>query len=247
MEVTKERCSSSDPCSGLSDVSGCINSSQLKSVNLGSHKLQKEAADAFIKMYNDMPEDVKSAVKLSDSYRPLKTQCNIFDWAHFQATKKRRKVGTAGTPVAFPGRSNHGWGRAIDISPRKVQKWIKENGPKYGWCWGEVKVEPWHFTFCGPGPNRDKNCDSFCTGKMTVDVSSGSSSEEPTTGDTSTSKIDTIDLLNPVDLIAGKGASDFFKSLGKMFKKKGETANDQQNQNITEDIQRINEIIRKVL
>jgi hypothetical protein len=247
LKVSRQACSSSDPCATNPTVSGCISDSKLKSTGVGNNKLQKEAADGFIKMYSDMPENIKKSVKFTDGYRPLKVQCNIFDFDHYEKTGKRRKKGTAGTPVATPGSSNHGWGRAIDISPDNVQKWIKENGPKYGWCWGEVKSEPWHFTFCGPGENRDKNCDSFCTGKMTVDISSGSSSDEPTTVDTSTSKVDTIDLLNPVDLIAGKGASDFFKSLGKMFKKKGETANDQQNQNITEDIQRINDIIKKVL
>jgi len=248
LKVSRQACSTSDPCTTNPGVSGCINDSNLKSVGVGGNKLQKDAANGFIKLYNDMPSDIKSSVRFTDSYRPLKVQCNIFDFDHYEKTGKRRKKGTSGTPVATPGSSNHGWGRAIDIFPENVQKHIKENGPKYGWCWGEVKSEPWHFTFCGPGPNRDKNCDSFCTEKMTVDTSSGSSSEEPTTGGTSTSKVDTIDLLNPVDLIAGKGASDFFKSLGKMFKKRGESANDQQKETqITENVDRINEIIRKVL
>jgi hypothetical protein len=180
LKVSRQACNTSDPCSTNPGVSGCINDSNLKSVGVGSHKLQKDAADGFIKMYADMPADIKSSVKLSDSYRPLKVQCNIFDFDHYESTGKRRKKGTSGTPVATPGGSNHGWGRAIDISPSNVQKWIKDNGTKYGWCWGEVKSESWHFTFCGPGPNRDKNCDSFCTGKMTVNTSTKSSSSDVT-------------------------------------------------------------------
>ena len=164
LKVSRQACSSSNPCASNPGVSGCINDSDLISVGVGINKLQKDAADGFIKMYADMPDDIKNSVKLSDSYRPLKVQCNIFDFDHYENTGKRRKKGTSGTPVATPGGSNHGWGRAIDISPSNVQKWIKDNGTKYGWCWGEVKSESWHFTFCGPGPNRDENCDSFCGG-----------------------------------------------------------------------------------
>lgn len=173
MKVTKSACSSSNPCSSFGDSSGCISNSQLKSVGIGSHKLQTDAANAFIKMYEDMPDNVKKSVKLSDSYRPLNVQCNIFDFDHYEKTGKKRKKGTSNTAAAYPGSSNHGWGRAIDISPPNVQKWIKENGEKYGWTWGEGRAvgEPWHFTFCGSGPNRDKNCDQYMSGKITVDTS----------------------------------------------------------------------------
>jgi len=164
LKVSRQACSSSNPCASNPEVSGCINDSDLMSVGVGSNKLQKDAADGFIKMYADMPADIKSSVKFTDSYRPLKVQCNIFDFDHYESTGKRRKKGTSGTAAATPGGSNHGWGRAIDIFPNNVQKWIKHNGTNYGWCWGEVKSESWHFTFCGPGPNRDKKCDSFCGG-----------------------------------------------------------------------------------
>jgi hypothetical protein len=179
MKVTKSACSSSDPCSGFGDASGCISNSQLKSLGIGNHKLQTDAANAFIKMYSDMPSEIKSSVKLSDSYRPLNVQCKIFDFDHYEKTGKKRKKGTAGTAAAYPGSSNHGWGRAIDISPSNVQKWIKENGEKYGWTWGEGKAvgEPWHFTFCGSGPNRDKNCDSYLKEKITVDTSAPESDD----------------------------------------------------------------------
>jgi len=191
MKVTKSACSSSNPCSGFGDSSGCISNSQLKSVGIGSHKLQTDAANAFIKMYEDMPDDVKGSVKLSDSYRPLNVQCNIFDFDHYEKTGKKRKKGTSNTAAAYPGSSNHGWGRAIDISPSNVQKWIKENGEKYGWTWGEGRSvgEPWHFTFCGSGPNRDKNCDKYMSGKITVDTSQPETDDE--TSDQTNLKIDT--------------------------------------------------------
>lgn len=50
------------------------------------------------------------------------------------------------------GTSNHGWGRSVDIGSKgapklEAQKWIRENGWKYGWYWGEQPDEEWHFTW----------------------------------------------------------------------------------------------------
>jgi hypothetical protein len=238
LKVSRAACNTSNPCATNPGVSGCISDSKLKSVGVGSNKLQKDAADGFIKMYADMPKDIKSSVRFTDSYRPLKVQCNIFDFDHYEKTGKRRKVGTSGTPVATPGSSNHGWGRAIDIFPENVQKWIKENGPKYGWCWGEVKSESWHFTFCGPGENRDKNCDRFCTGEMTVDTSSSSSEDSSSSGSTT-------DTGSTQSSSTGNSLVDFFRSAYNTLKSTG--MGEKQIQEINEDVDRISEIIKKVL
>ena len=37
--------------------------------------------------------------------------------------------------------------------------WIRKNGEKYGWYWGEATSENWHFTFCGDGV---ENTPGFC-------------------------------------------------------------------------------------
>ena len=264
MKVTKSACSSSNPCSSFGNSSGCISNSQLKSVGIGDHKLQTDAANAFIKMYEDMPNNVKSSVKLSDSYRPLNIQCNIFDWDKYESSGKRVKKGTSSTPVAYPGTSNHGWGRAIDISPSNVQNWIRENGTKYGWCWGEAKSEPWHFTFCGPGPNRDKNCDSFCKGKITIDTTKPDSSDEEeidlekidpkkidmeslkkmlgkdSSMDAETMALDMFglgDLKSWVDTMYGKGGESKLKDLIKL----------EESSKINEDVDRIKDIMKKIL
>lgn len=252
MKVSKSACSSSNPCSGYgSDVSGCLGSSNLKSIGIGNNVLAKEAADAFIKMTDDMPSNLKSKISMGGAYRPLNIQCNIFDWGKYESTGKRVKKGTSSTPAAYPGTSNHGWGRAIDISPSDVQNWIRENGTKYGWCWGEAKSEPWHFTFCGPGSNRDKNCDSFCKGKMTVDTSSdkketSTDKEEKSTDkkDTSTdgkdkkkkfdpffSSLDAIVALGKGDV---KGLEDYVSSSADMI-------------GLSEDVDRIKDIMKKIL
>ena len=244
------------------EVSGCINDSNLKSVGVGSNKLQKDAADGFIKMYADMPADIKSSVKLTDSYRPLKVQCNIFDFDHYESTGKRRKKGTSGTPVATPGGSNHGWGRTIDISPSNVQKWIKDNGTKYGWCWGEVKSESWHFTFCGPGPNRDKNCDSFCTGKMTVNTSTKSTpvgTTSTTAGETTTDTTtdgSTTNATTTNSNVSGNtnnsptsllGGGELMGWLDMFFPGKKSVSENKTKHKINEDINRIKDLMRKNL
>ena len=43
--------------------------------------------------------------------------------------------------------SNHGWGIAIDIKGSDAKSWVRNNGEKYGWWWGEAPSEDWHFTY----------------------------------------------------------------------------------------------------
>ena len=237
--LNRQQCIASNPCSGLSGTdNGCL--SNLKSGQVGKNKytLLAEAGVALEKMYNDMPEDVKNDLVISDSYRPLKTQCNIFDFDKFEATGKRIKKGTSGTPVARPGTSNHGWGRALDLSKKKAQDWIRENGSKYGWCWGEVKSEPWHFTFCGPGPNKSDLCNSICKGAIDPSISSGSASSStstPTSGSTETKK----SPKNMMDMLTG----DLTSWMDTFMPMKEEVTE----QPINEEIDRIKDLIKKVL
>lgn len=231
--LDRQACSSSNPCAQYGDkVSGCM--SNLKNIDIPGHKLSPEAADAFNKMLKDMPEDIRKAVNLTDSYRPVKVQCNIFDFDYFEKTGKRRKKGTAGVPVASPGSSNHGWGRAIDISPKNVQDWIKENGSKYGWCWGEAPSENWHFTFCGPGPNKYKRCNSICKGNIDQSLVKGDSSSDEKSTQTPSSSTSDIDTSSLTGFI--KSAADLFK----MAKPSDASA-------LNEETDRIKEIIKKVL
>jgi LAS superfamily LD-carboxypeptidase LdcB len=66
------------------------------------------------------------------------------------AGKRCKKKNTQGqTAAAFPGTSNHGWGKSIDISGQANKAWIRKNGWKYNWSWYEGKSvnEDWHFTW----------------------------------------------------------------------------------------------------
>lgn len=136
---------------------GKLPTSQLKSVG-GGHVLHPAAADAYLKMksaYEAEHKDPKTGkitktFKLSDSYRSFEGQNKIFDWDLYKRTGKNKKIGTGGTiAAAYPGTSNHGWGKAIDVGPTHARKWIQANGMKYGWSWDEGKRvgEPWHFTY----------------------------------------------------------------------------------------------------
>ena len=228
--LDRQACSSSNPCSKLGgSANGCL--SNLKSIGMGDHKMSPEAADAFVSMVDDMPEDIRKKISIGSSYRPLKTQCDIFDFDYYDQTKKRRKKGTSGTPVAMPGTSNHGWGRALDISPKVVQDWIRENGSKYGWCWGEVKSEPWHFTFCGPGQNKSKLCNSICKGN--VDTSLVKPSDDKGT-ETPTPKSPGVGSL-----------TDFFRTMYQGLKSTG--LGQTQIQEIHEEVDRISDIMKKIL
>ena len=230
MKVSREACQVSNPCSKFgNDVSGCMKN--LKKISIGNFELAPEAAKDFEVMLSDMEKDgiKKGEVKINGAYRPLARQCEMFDWDYFESTGKKRKKGTGGVAIAFPGSSNHGWGRALDISGSKVQKWIKDNGYKYGWCWGEVKSEPWHFTYCGEGPNKSKSCNSFCKG----------SKQTPTI---KTSDDDTIEIDSPekkggeeMDLIS------IFKTVGNLM------AKDKGGIDIKEDINRLKDIMKKIL
>ena len=61
---------------------------------------------------------------------------------------------------AVPGRSNHGWGLAIDIGHESYPCskgtpcwfWMLDNAQSYGWCdFGGGLREPWHWQYVGSG------------------------------------------------------------------------------------------------
>jgi|688.fasta_scaffold00170_57 hypothetical protein len=243
--VSRSECSSSNPCSKFGSTdNGCLQNLKKGEVGSSKYELASEAADALEIMYEDMPEDVQKDLKISDSYRPLKIQCNIFNFDTYEETGKRIKIGTSNVAVAAPGTSNHGWGRALDLSSRKAQQWIKDNGYKYGWCWGEVTSEPWHFTYCGPGPNRSSRCDSFCKGKMEIsstdtsidDEEEEGSIEKETTTDKKTKSNQSSSALGPI--------GDFLNFLGIVGEMKESI---EENENLNEELNRIHDIFKKIL
>lgn len=173
--LNRQQCAS-NPCKTIgAGGNGCM--TNLQSIGIGDYELAPEAADNFIEMVENMPKNIRNSIQLVSAYRKAETQCSLLDWDNYERTGKFRKKGKLSVPVAPPGTSNHGWGRAIDIYPRSVQQWIKNNGSEYGWCWGEAKSEPWHFTFCGSGSNRWRGCDSICNVKSKSDKTTSDEKE----------------------------------------------------------------------
>ncbi len=115
----------------------------------GGHKLNSEAAAAYEKMVKAAKEDgVEWGI--TDSYRTYEVQNKIFDWDYFKKTKKRRKKGTSGTPVAYPGTSNHGWGAAVDLVVKygdKAHTWLTKHASEFGFSnpFKNPRTEPWHW------------------------------------------------------------------------------------------------------
>ncbi len=148
---------------GVSGTNGNLPASDLKPIGIGNYKLQIDAADAFIRMA-DAARAKGITPALNGGYRTFETQDSIFDWdlyvntggsrsdtaQNYNKNALRKKKGTNGeTAVAFPGRSNHGWGKAIDAAGAEWQKFIRNHGVEYGWSWYEGRSvdEPWHFTY----------------------------------------------------------------------------------------------------
>jgi D-alanyl-D-alanine carboxypeptidase-like protein len=53
--------------------------------------------------------------------------------------------------AATPGRSNHGWGRAVDVATTEMEGWLLRLGMSFRWSHDEgARVgESWHFTYIG--------------------------------------------------------------------------------------------------
>lgn len=51
--------------------------------------------------------------------------------------------------AAYPGTSNHGWGKAVDLALEWMRSWIDDHGRRFGWAKTEAWSEWWHVTFIG--------------------------------------------------------------------------------------------------
>jgi len=121
---------------------GKLPPSSLAPVGIVSHKAQPVAADAFKAMRAAASKD-KVDLGITDSYRTYAAQVDV----------KRRKPNLAATP----GKSNHGWGLAFDMSFGSNQnspgyKWMTQNASKFGFKGPLQKpFEPWHWEYKGGG------------------------------------------------------------------------------------------------
>lgn len=165
--ILKERSDSqkrrtSGRTAGATGKNGRHTEDELELIGIGNHKLLKGGPASDFKLMYEAAKKEGVEIVISDSYRTFQVQTDIFDWDLYVQTggsrtdtsatsgARRRKRGSNGTvAVAFPGTSNHGEGKAIDVTGKAVQDWIKKNGYKYNWSWYEGKAvnENWHFTW----------------------------------------------------------------------------------------------------
>lgn len=152
--------------------------------------IEKEAAEAWLLMAAHAATD---GVEFTPSwcYRNLATQkrtyrsnCPLVPVEPVPAADDEQPTGdgdppepvtmhrVCSPPTAKPGNSNHGWGRAVDITAgdrlltcdSDAFAWLEENARLYGWVhpgWagcGEPKQEAWHWEWGGteePPPPPD--------------------------------------------------------------------------------------------
>lgn len=165
----KQRDEAVTPPDKYTGKNGNLPDSELKNlaeIGFPNRKLAREdgAADNFIKMWKDMQaQGIKlPSIGPQGAYRDYEGQYNLFDIDRFISTGKNYVKNTKDTVAAFPGTSNHGWGKSVDIGGKgnnfqKMKCFIRENGAKYGWGWAEGQRinEPWHFTYYGIGKVDD--------------------------------------------------------------------------------------------
>jgi hypothetical protein len=136
---------------------GKLPESVLRKIDTGQ-KLYIPASVSFMRMKNDAKKDGVNIrlVGAFSGYRPcgqkgdfIERRCDtgFTQWCAWE--KYKAGVGNlASNPTTNIGcTSNHGWGIAIDVANNDAKAWIRKNGVKYGWWWGEAPSEDWHFTY----------------------------------------------------------------------------------------------------
>ena len=108
-------------------------------------KIKKITYDAFIKMYEEAPEDSK--FKITSAYRSYTTQEALYNYEISQDPN---------TNTANAGHSEHQTGYSIDID--NPNSWLKENAHKYGFILRYPKdkeyltgyaYNEYHYRYCG--------------------------------------------------------------------------------------------------
>lgn len=137
------------------EVSGKLDDSELQFVDekiWGRHRLHPEAASGLRALNEAFKKEFGRDIEFTDSYRPYDEQVDLKD----------QKPALAATP----GKSNHGWGLAVDFASdinsytSKQHKWMLKNAAQFGFElpeWAREfdengtanKQEPWHWEFTG--------------------------------------------------------------------------------------------------
>ena len=123
-------------------ANGRLPASQLRPIPEGN--LSREAAAAWNAMNREAKR--RSGITLlpkgaRSSYRSYAQQ--EFFWRAYRSGR--------GAVAARPGRSNHGWGLAVDVRTPPMAAFIRRHGRRYGWSHDEGRRvgEWWHMRYVG--------------------------------------------------------------------------------------------------
>ena len=96
---------------------------------------------------------------INDGYRSLSEQVSNWNkWIAYRQYLNGGPWAPWAAQAAYPGTSNHGWGKASDFGSwvqyfgTEEKKWMDKNAPKYGWypTGNEFsRPEAWHFDYLG--------------------------------------------------------------------------------------------------
>lgn len=133
-------------------ANGRVPVSALGSIGSG-HRLRPDAAVAWNALQQAAAAELGRLIGVTDSYRSYEAQVDL----------KARK----GSLAATPGRSNHGWGLAVDIVTGgwdgEVMRWLESNAHRFGWHhpdWARIdgsNPEHWHWEYLGGHRDRPRN------------------------------------------------------------------------------------------
>jgi zinc D-Ala-D-Ala carboxypeptidase len=149
-EIAASRSETRDPLPGCDasvrpdGANGQLRAADLCTLWDGTMQLRGDAASALAELNLAFKARFGRDLCVTDAYRTIAEQ--------------RVLKSTKGGLAAVPGRSNHGWGLAIDLCSNETRgagwTWIKENGGIYGWenpAWalsgGSGPHEPWHWEY----------------------------------------------------------------------------------------------------
>ncbi|MEX2289253.1 MAG: M15 family metallopeptidase [Mycobacteriales bacterium] len=139
---------SCQPPSSAGEVNGFLSVASLCPLSVGAgHRLRSDAAQAFEALNRARLASAGVPLCVTDSYRSYPAQVDVF----------RRKPNLAATP----GRSQHGWGLAVDFCGgvqsfgTEAHAWMRANAGAFGWIhpdWAGPRgsrPEPWHWEYVG--------------------------------------------------------------------------------------------------
>jgi hypothetical protein len=204
----------------------------------GSHKLNSDASSDYKKMVDAAKKDGISWT-ITDSYRPYDIQDKIFDWDYFNKTGKKRKKGTSGTPVAYPGTSNHGWGSAVDLGVKygdKAHTWLVDNASEFGFSnpFNNPRTEPWHWEHLSSAKQMKSGAKPVK--ELPSDIDDTKIDDTKIDDSKDTDKKIEFDLDDNFDLLGLDPMTKFLKDVMSLKK-----------ESVNEDVVRIKEIMKKVL